>query len=61
MSDVVYSVAVRNPNGSVNVLQVGLPEGTEPEDIINAVKHELPESKVILCNVKPIGPSPVLH
>lgn len=59
MADVVYSVAVRHPNGTKNLIQVGMPEITQPEDLINAVKHELPQSKVVLCNVIPLVPKQV--
>ena len=52
----VYSVAVRHPDGSKNLYHMENPENLSPVDLMKVVKTELPESKVILCDVKPLVP-----
>ena len=52
----VYSVAVRHPDGSKNLYYIESPENLSPVDLMEVVKTELPESKVILCAVKPLVP-----
>ena len=50
----VYSVAVRHPDGSKNLYHMENPENLSPVYLMEVVKTELPESKVILCAVKPL-------
>lgn len=50
----VYSVAVRHPNGSKNLYHIEFPETISPLDLMEVVKTQLPESKVILCIVNPL-------
>lgn len=52
----VYSVAVRHSDGSKNLYHMENPENLSPVDLMEVVKTELPESKVILCAVKPLVP-----
>lgn len=56
MSD-VFSVAVRHADGSKNLYHMDNPDNLSFEELIAIVKTELPESKVILCMVKPIVPT----
>lgn len=53
----VYSVAVRHPDGSKNLYHMENPANLSPVDLMEVVKIELPESKVILCAVKPLVPN----
>lgn len=50
----VYSVAVRHPNGSKNLYQIEFQKTISPLDLMEVVKTQLPESKVILCIVNPL-------
>ena len=50
----VYSVAVRHPDGSKNLYHMENPDNLSTMDLMEVVKTELPESKVILCAVKPL-------
>ena len=50
----VYSVAVRHPDGSKNLYHMENPDNLSTIDLMEVVKTELPESKVILCAVKPL-------
>lgn len=52
----VYSVAVRHPDGSKNLYHMENPENLSPVELLEVVKTELPETKVILCAVKPLVP-----
>lgn len=52
----VYSVAVRHFDGSKNLYHMENPENLSPVDLLEVVKTELPESKVIMCAVKPLVP-----
>lgn len=56
MSD-VFSVAVRHADGSKNLYHMDNPANLSLEELIAVVKTELPESKVILCMVKPFIPT----
>lgn len=53
MSD-VFSVAVRHADGSKNLYHMDNPDNLSFEELVAIVKTELPESKVILCTVKPL-------
>ena len=50
----VYSVAVRHPDGSKNLYHMENPDNLSTMDLMKVVRVELPESRVILCAVKPL-------
>ena len=50
----VYSVAVRHPDGSKNLYHMENPDNLSTMDLMKVVRDELPESRVILCAVKPL-------
>lgn len=53
----VFSVAVRHADGSKNLYHMDNTDNLSFEELIAVIKAELPESKVILCTVKPIVPT----
>ena len=56
MNEQLFSVAVRHPDGSKNLYHMKNPDHLDTEGLLQLVRDELPESKVILCAVKPLVP-----
>ena len=54
MSEEVFSVAVRHKDGSKNLYHMSNPDNLSTRGLMAIVRNELPESKVILCAVKPL-------
>lgn len=54
MSEEVFSVAVRHKDGSKNLYHMGNPDNLSTLDLMAVIRTELPESKAILCAVKPL-------